>query len=50
MTETIDYREDITMEELDLVLKKLPTVGIPTLTLWWSLHGQMILRAMPAVA
>jgi hypothetical protein len=27
-----------------------PTKGIPTLTQWWGLCGQMILRAMLAVA
>jgi hypothetical protein len=27
-----------------------PTEGIPTLTQWWGLRGQMILRSMMAVA
>jgi hypothetical protein len=27
-----------------------PAEDIPTLALWWGLRGQMILRAMPAVA
>jgi hypothetical protein len=27
-----------------------PTEGISTLTQWWGLRNQMILRAMPAVA
>ena len=26
-----------------------PTEGIPTLTQWWGLRGQMILRSMLAV-
>jgi hypothetical protein len=27
-----------------------PTEGITTLTQWWGLRGQIILRAIPAVA